>query len=154
MKTMSVIVASAALLLAANACNRGVEAVGPGSEGAMSKREVARMLSCLPIGSEQLSEVYEAVSASSCNGYDEEYMMSDLLTVPGAGVGSDKAAASKAASAYGNPIKNLIEEYLSARLPARSKAGADDVQRYLDALMESGMQIYWPYLYQHYKIYF
>jgi hypothetical protein len=72
-------------------------------------------------------------------------MMSDLLTVPGAGVGSDKAAASKAASAYGNPIKNLIEEYLSARLPARSKAGADDVQRYLDALMESGMQIYWPY---------
>ena len=145
MKTMSVIVASAALLLAANACNRGAEAVGPGSEGAMSKREVARMLSCLPIGSEQLSEVYEAVSASSCNGYDEEYMMSDLLTAPGAGVGSDKAAASKAASAYGNPIKNLIEEYLSARLPARSKAGADDVQRYLDALMESGMQIYWPY---------
>ncbi|MCR5519111.1 MAG: hypothetical protein K6F21_02150 [Bacteroidales bacterium] len=146
MKTLSVFFVWAAVLLAANACNRGADAVepAPGAE-LMSKSQVARMLSSLPIGSEQMSEVYEAVSASSGNGYDEEYMMADLLTVPGAGVGSDRALASKAAAAYGTPIKSLIEDYLAARIPASTKAGAAEVEDYLESLKSSGMQIYWPF---------
>jgi len=146
MRTLSVFFAWAAVLLAANACNRGAEAVEPlPGNGLMNRSQVARMLSSLPIGSEQMAEVYEAVNSSSCNGYDEEYMMADLLTVPGAGVGCDKAAASKASAAYGTPMKSLIEAYLSARLPASSKAGAADVEAYLEDLKASGMQIYWPF---------
>ena len=133
-------------LLCANACNRGDDTVGRQAAGPlMDRSQVARMLSSLPIGSEQMTEVYEAVSASSDNGYDEEYMMADLLTVPGAGVGSGRQAASKAAAAYGTPLKDMIADYLAVRLRSGTKAGADDVQRYLDELMESEMQIYWPY---------
>ena len=146
MKTLSVLFASAAVLLCANACNRGDDTVGRQAAGPlMDRSQVARMLSSLPIGSEQMSEVYEAVSASSDNGYDEEYMMADLLTVPGAGVGSGRQAASKAAAVYGTPLKDMIADYLAVRFRSGTKAGADDVQRYLDELMESEMQIYWPY---------
>lgn len=132
------------MLLAANACNRGgasVEIIE--KEGLMGRREVAQMLSCLPLGSEQLREVYDAVCSSSDNGYDEEYMMADLLTAPGSGVGEKQAKSSKAE--YSVPIRSLIEEYLAARTSVSTKSGADDVQRYLDELIESGLQIYWPY---------
>lgn len=132
------------MLLAANACDRGggsVEIVE--KEGRMTRREVARMLSSLPLGTEQLREVYDAVCSSSDNGYDEEYMMADLLTAPGAGVGTKHAGSVKAS--YSVPIRSLIEDYLAARVPSGTKAGAADVQRYLDGLKESNYQIYWPY---------
>ena len=138
--------AAAVVLLSATACNRGsetVETVGSGS--LMSRREVARMLSCLPIEEAQLNEVYRAVSSSSSNGYDEEYMMADLLTVPGAGVGDDRTRAAASASAYSAPMKSLIAEYISRKTSSLVKSGAADVQRYLDDLRDSGMQIYWPY---------
>ena len=99
------------------------------------------MLSSLPLGSEQLREVYDAVCTSSDNGYDEEYMMADLLTVPGAGVGTKGTKA----GAYSVPIRSMIEDYLAARTSTSTKAGAADVQKYLDGLKESGLQIYWPY---------
>lgn len=135
--------AAAVVLLAAGACNRGgvsVEKID--KDGLMTRQEVARMLSSLPLGAEQLREVYDAVCTSSDNGYDEEYMMSDLLTVPGAGVGTKNT---KAGASYSVPIRSLIEDYLAARVSASTKAGAADVQRYLDGLKESDLQIYWPY---------
>ncbi|MBR0174322.1 MAG: hypothetical protein IJQ22_02300, partial [Bacteroidales bacterium] len=89
--------------------------------------------------------VHCAVSASASNGYDEEYMMLDLLTIPGAGVGDDRTKAVKASAAYSVPIKSLIEEYFAKKTSASTKSGASDVQRYLDDLRDSGMQIYWPY---------
>ena len=49
--------------------------------------EVAKMFSELPIMNEHLIEVYDAVSSSSVNGYDEEYTMRDLFAAPGSGVG-------------------------------------------------------------------
>ena len=147
MKTISeILLATAAVMLLANACNRSAEAVENVSrQSLMTKRDVARMLSQLPIGSGQMDEVYNAVSSSSANGYDEEYMMADLLTIPGAGVGDDLTKARKASSLYSVPMKSLIEDYLACRLAAATKAGAADVQNYLDNLRDSGMQIYWPY---------
>ena len=41
----------------------------------ISVDSVARLLSALPIGTEQVGEVHDAVSSSSANGYDEEYTM-------------------------------------------------------------------------------
>ena len=146
MKTLSeMLFAAVVVLLSANACNRGegsVEIIE--KDGLTSRQEVARMLSSLPLAKTHLYEVYDAVCSSSENGYDEEYMMADLLTAPGAGVGTKHSEAVKAASAYSTPIRSLIEEYLAARTAASTKSGAD-VQRYLDELRDSGLQIYWPY---------
>ena len=115
MKTLSKLYfAVAVVLLAASACNRGgasVETVD--KEVVMTRQEVARMLSSLPLGAEQMQEVYDAVCSSSENGYDEEYMMADLLTVPGSGVGTKHAKSSKAA--YSVPIRSMIEDYLEER---------------------------------------
>ena len=137
-----IMIAAAVVLLSANACNRGGESVDNIHQSSlMTKREVARMLSSLPIGSGQMGEVYDAVSSSSANGYDEEYMMLDLLTIPGAGVGDDRTKAVKASSAYSVPMKTLIADYLAGKASASTKSGAADVQRYLDDLRDSGMQI-------------
>ena len=135
--------AAAVVLLAASACNRGGVSVEKFDKGGlMTGQELARMLSSLPLGTEQLREVYDAVCSSSDNGYDEEYMMADLLTVPGAGVGTKNT---KAGVSYSVPIRSMIEDYLAAKTSASTKAGAADVQRYLDGLKESDLQIYWPY---------
>lgn len=108
---------------------------------ALSRQEIARLLSELPLGNAQYNEVFDAVNSSSGNGYDEEYMMSDLLSCPGAGVG-DKHSGTRAAS-YSTPIKDMIEDYLADRYS--TKAGSADVEAYLKTLSESDLQIYWPY---------
>lgn len=96
---------------------------------------LARIFASLPIEKEQMQEVYDAASASSEGGYDEEYTLERLLNAPGSGV-----AGTKAAKEYSRPIRDLLGEYLS-----RTKAGAEDVEKYLNALSESDFQIYWPY---------
>ena len=109
----------------------------PGVEPQFSKSDVARILSELPLRHEHLAEVYDAVSSSSGGGYDEEYMMSDLFTSPGSGVGGSGAAKS---SAYANPIRNLFFDYFNG-----TKAGGPDAAACVRALTGSDMQIYWPY---------
>ncbi len=132
-----------AIVLAAVSCRKGGPESGPttGPDGLFSLSDVAKMLSELPIDREHLSEVHDAVSSSSGNGYDEEYTMNDLFSSPGAGVGD--AQSPTRASSYSRPLKELFADYLSSRYATR--AGASDVQEYLDALSESDMQIYWPY---------
>ena len=136
------------LALVPAACDPGVlspEASEPVA-GSVSLPEVARLLSELPIGGEQLSEVHAAVSASARNGYDEEYTMRDLFETPGAGVGDRAGKASGADRQYGTPMRRLIEDHLRDRY--RTKGGETDgeaVQAYLDALAASDAQIYWPY---------
>jgi len=100
--------------------------------------DIARLISSLPIGEEQLDEVYDAVSSSSSNGYDEEYMMSDLFSSPGKGVGDSETKASK----YKTPMKDLIADYLKNNA---TKAGAVDVEKYINSMIDSGAQIYWPF---------
>jgi len=112
------------------------------SYGSFTLKDVAVMMSALPLQNDQLCEVYDAVNSSSGNGYDEEYMMRDLLECPGAGVGDD--VSTKASSSYSTPLKDLISDYLAAKHPSTKASGAD-VQAYLDELASSEMQIYWPY---------
>lgn len=104
---------------------------------------VARLLSSLPLGTAQVAEVYDAVSASRENGYDEEYLMRDLFDSPGRGVG--EAASATKASSYSRPIRNMIADLVSERY--RTKAGGDRgaVQAFLDSLAASSVQIYWPF---------
>ena len=99
---------------------------------------MARVLSRLPLGAEHLDEVFDAVSSSSENGYDEEYMLKDLIDAPGKGVGDPPT---KASSGHAAPLRSLLAEYLS--LNCATKGGG--VESLLDAISRSGMQIYWPY---------
>lgn len=107
---------------------------------------VARIFSEIPLEAAHLQEVHDAVTASAANGYDEEYTLRDLFTVPGAGVGD---AATKAAGlpvatkAYAHPLKDLIAEHLQAR--CATKADDFSPEEYLQALQASDFQVYWPY---------
>ena len=112
----------------------------------LTMRGLARMLASLPIEEEQIAEVWDAVSSSSGNGYDEEYMMRDLLSSPGAGVGDSPQARAATRAAYTRPLRDLISQYLSKNLTAgATRAGAAEVEAFLAELSSSGMQIYWPY---------
>lgn len=154
---MKKVLFAAALLLGLPllpACRRdaGASAPEPASANAsLSLREVARMISALPIQDEQLREVRDAVDASSGNGYDEEYTMHSLLSAPGSGVGDSPQARAEAQVRYGVPLRSLIADYLASRPDSpllsgfATRDGAADVQACLDALSESDIQIYWPY---------
>lgn len=100
---------------------------------------VARMLSALPLEQDHLMEVHQAVSSSSDNGYDEEYTMKNLFESPGSGVGDDEDVKSMRTKAFARPLRDLIWEYVC---PTRSAGSGDD---YLQRLMNSDVQIYWPY---------
>ncbi len=105
--------------------------------------EVAGILAALHLQSSQLHEVHDAVSSSSGNGYDEEYTMKHLFERPGAGVGDKET---RGACAYDNPLRNLIEEYVRGGHMTKSDGKVmDDPDRFLTALMESDVQIYWPF---------
>lgn len=131
-----------AIALAAVSCDSGIRDVtAPPAQAALTLSDMARIISELPMDREHLAEVHDAVSSSSGNGYDEEYMMSDLLESPGSGVGDDRRGTRS--SSYGRPLRDLLTDYLSARMS--TKSGAADVQEYLDGLSASDIQIYWPY---------
>ena len=100
--------------------------------------EVARLLATVPLGTGQMAEVHDAVSASTGNGYDEEYTMRNLFETPGAGIGSD---ASTRAEAYPEPLRDL----LTAEIRRSRGTRAQDPEAFLEALSTSDVQIYWPY---------
>ena len=109
--------------------------------------EVAHLLSVIPINTAQLHEVYNAVTSSSGNGYDEEYTMKNLFTAPGTGVGD--SGDTRGTSVSGTPLKELISQYVRSsdtvkggESPSWIEIGADE---YLAALENSDIQIYWPY---------
>ena len=98
---------------------------------------LARMFAALPIGLDQMEEGKDAASASIGNGYDEEYTMKQLIEAPGCGVGDNPTKAGN----YTRPLRDMIAEYLATE----TKAGAKDVEEYLNALSQSDLQLYWPY---------
>ena len=146
-------IAGLALAASLSSCTKNTSPAPPQApveSSAFTLKDVAVMLSSLPMENTHLDEVHTAVSSSSGNGYDEEYMMRDLLSVPGAGVGDDAATRAALRSSFSNPLRNLIEEYFAgnpdAQKPLRSRAdGEDGVQACIDALSSSEIQIYWPY---------
>jgi hypothetical protein len=146
MKRFITLLLPAVCALAISSCETALKDSPTPSQAAdelCSLQGVAKMLAALPIGEEQFAEVYNAVSSSSANGYDEEYMLCDLLSSPGAGVGDNPATRSAAKERYSFPLKDMISDYLASY--SSTKAGEKDVQDYLDELSASGIQIYWPY---------
>ena len=116
----------------------------------ISLSEVSQILSSIPITQKQVREVYDAVTASSGNGYDEEYTMKNLFSAPGSGVG-DKAT--RTAGSYEQPLSRLIEEHIKSIAGTRSSVDMSvdrmGVDGFLQALEESDIQIYWPFSERH-----
>lgn len=104
--------------------------------------DVAEILSRIPLGNAQVEEVYMAVTSSSGNGYDEEYMMKDLFENPGTGVGDSEV---KSAGTFTKPLRDLIEDYVCSMPAVRSGRETMEPEAYLSALMQSDIQIYWPF---------
>lgn len=143
MKTNVCVICAAAILCCS--CDEFERIVIP-EEEAVSLPEIARMLSSLPLEEEHLQEVFEAVSGSAGNGYDEEYTMKDLFLNPGSGVGSSVEETRASSERYDRPLRVLIEEFYEEKY--RTKAGETDfgvVKDCVDALVSSDAQIYWPY---------
>ena len=116
-----------------------VEEEDPLGEPAVLLEDVARVLSLVPLGSEQLDEVYDATRASATNGYDEEYRMQELFSEPGCGVGD---AGGTKADAYSKPLRELLREAVHS---TKASTGLEDPDAWLDALSASDIQIYWPF---------
>ena len=128
-------------LLLLGACDPVVTDRPAGPEALLTMSDLAKIISELPLEQEHLQEVYDAVNSSSGNGYDEEYTMDRLFTSPGSGVG--ERGASTKTSAYATPLRELFADYFRSR--SETKAGAADVEAYVNTLRDSDMQIYWPY---------
>ncbi|MBO4264382.1 MAG: hypothetical protein J5871_06890 [Bacteroidales bacterium] len=132
-----------AFLLPCAACSRlsspePIPVSSPESPGVFTTQSLAKLFSELPIGTEQVREVHDAVSASSAQGYDEEYTLQKLLTAPGCGVGGE---ATKAAS-YACPLRELLAQRLHEQCATKSGASAEAL---LSELSSSDFQLYWPY---------
>lgn len=115
------------------------------TESYVSLSDVASILSCLPMEMEHLEEVHQAVSSSSVNGYDEEYMMETLFDSPGSGVGDSSSGDTRSGDRTVVPLKSLIEDYVRSANHTKSSAIISDPDKWLDALVSSDVQIYWPY---------
>ena len=108
--------------------------------------QVAQILSGIPLSINNLDEVYDAVKASSINGYDEEYTMADLFESPGRGVGENKIGSKASEDRYVNPLRDLIRNHVcSAALTKSSSGNIIDPEEFLESLSASDIQIYWPY---------
>ena len=144
MKTpVFIIVAGISSALLMSACDRFESRTDDGNlPGPVSLEDVAEILAMLPIDGSQLDEVYDAVASSSGNGYDEEYTMKNLFVNPGSGVGDSEV---KSASEYPIPMRDLIEDYVYSGLFTREGSDEIDAEGFLAALMESDIQIYWPF---------
>lgn len=106
--------------------------------------EIAEILSEIPLRREHIDEVRQAVSSSSLNGYDEEYMMKDLFEEPGRGVGD---LDTKSQSQWSEPLRDLIEAHVRSReIAVKGIAGTPmDASVFLKSLSDSDIQIYWPF---------
>ena len=104
--------------------------------------EVAELLALIPLKSSHVNEVHDAVTSSSGDGYDEEYTMKDLFERPGAGVGDLEV---RNGTIYENPLRDLIKEHVYGMSATRSAGDGIDPDRFLEELMSSDIQIYWPF---------
>ena len=134
------------LPLAVLSCEKFPAVEEPEDPSPVSLEELAYIFSRLPLQQEHLDEVHTAVSSSLEHGYDEEYMMADLFSSPGAGVGS---AATKAPEGrWARPLRTLLEDYLEQTFATRADAvlpPPGSAAEYISVLTQSDAQIYWPY---------
>ena len=126
---------------------------------------VARILSEVQLDMGHLTEVREAVMASSFNGYDEEYTMRDLFEDPGKGVGDERLSTrGTSRSSYDNPLRDVISRHVRSSVATKASVAAGslpvsrsssttmsasattfDPDEFLAALSSSDIQIYWPF---------
>ena len=104
-------------------------------------KSVAKVLSDISLQDSHLAEVYEAVTSSAQNGYDEEYMMKNLFSTPGLGVGDKETKAVH----YESPLKDLIIRHLHEEYATKSASEVMDPDTFVQFLTSSDIQIYWPY---------
>ena len=96
-----------------NACERVDITPKPAAETVyVDKSEVAMILGNARLENCHIREVFDAVSASTGNGYDEEYTLRNILDKPGSGVGeeylNEEAKAQTKASDYSTPLRLQI----------------------------------------------
>lgn len=103
--------------------------------------QVAEILAMIPLNGMHLDEVHHAVLSSTGNGYDEEYTMRNLFASPGTGVGESHT---KSVTGYTHPLRDLIEDYVYSSY-TKSDSGELSPEEFLSALMDSDIQIYWPF---------
>lgn len=106
-------------------------------ETVIGPESVARLLSRSSFGLDQVREVWNAVRSSSDNGYDEEYLFSNLLSSPGTGVG-DLLVGRIGSQEVDAPLAEAVLECAGRSSLTRG------VQGFRDELASSGLQIYWP----------
>lgn len=106
--------------------------------------DVAAILSGIPLQPAHVSEVHDAVCSSSGNGYDEEYTMDRIFGSPGSGVGDPQT---KGDGGYSMPLRELIADHVrtATKSGLSGNVSAADPDAYLGALVESDVQIYWPF---------
>lgn len=118
-------------------------------------QEVVEILTLLPLSQENLDEVYNAVNSSSINGYDEEYTMTNLFSLPGRGVGEKSTRTNQS---YDTPMRDLIVNAVRDIVSDSSETKSDyrelnviktldriGADAFIESLSKSDMQIYWPY---------
>ncbi len=143
-KALLLLMLSAAL----SSCEKFPVVDEPDDPSPVSLEELAYIFSRLPLEQEHLDEVHSAVCSSLENGYDEEYMMSDLFESPGAGVGAAEAATKAASGRWKRPLRSLLEDYLEQAYVTRADAvlpAPGSSAEYISVLTQSDAQIYWPY---------
>ena len=104
--------------------------------------EVADILASIPLRKSHISEVYDAVTSSSENGYDEEYTMKDLFEAPGRGVGGKLT---RSETTYDEPLRDLISGHIRNSLSTKAGSRDYDPDEFLADLTASDIQIYWPF---------
>ena len=104
-------------------------------------KSVASVLADIPFDGSHMEEVFEAVTASAENGYDEEYTMKHLFEKPGVGVGSSSTKGKD----YVNPMRDQIARYLDSDKITRSSSEDMDPETFIRLMTDSDIQIYWPY---------
>ena len=146
MKTIVNTIVLSACMLAAASCeildNDPDKHVKDEDSTYVGLEEVAELLALIPLKSSHVNEVHDAVTSSSGNGYDEEYTMKDLFERPGAGVGDLEV---RSGTIYENPLRDLIKEHVYGMAATRSADDGVDPDRFLEELMSSDIQIYWPF---------
>lgn len=145
--SVSAFCAAIGLLALPLSCERDSSPPAPQEDGpstlGLSPEQVASLLSVTRIGQEQMEEVFDAVSLSSENGYDEEYTMADLFDAPGRGVGG---YVTRAPRTYASPMRERLGAAVLDRTATKSGAPSGlSAEDYLSSLAASGLQIYWPY---------
>ena len=137
--------AQALLLLSLVSCEKFPVLEEVEDPSPVSLEELAQIFSRLPLEQEHLDEVHAAVSMSLENGYDEEYTRADLFNSPGTGGGAGPAETKASAGRWARPLRTLLRDYLEQAYATRSDDAPEDASGYISALMQSDVQIYWPY---------